>query len=151
MCTATDEEKNVDRSSLVNDPEMIYGELERQNAPEYDFFVPLAARWKRLDGDPEFYTDDEGKQQPYNYIKDLHRKIGDHLNKALAALQEANLDKLDGVFNQDNINFNKHSVRTTNKSAMKIYGNWLRNSTASVCVTTIWISWPDGCSVWIPD
>ena len=91
----------------VSDPEMIYGELERQNAPEYDFFVPLAARWKRLDGDPEFYTDDEGKQQPYNYIKDLQEEIGDHLNKALAALQEANLDKLDGVFNQDNINFNK--------------------------------------------
>ncbi len=91
----------------VSDPEMIYGELERQNAPEYDFFVPLAARWKRLDGDPEFYTDDEGKQQPINYIKDLQKEIGDHLNKALAALQEANLDKLDGVFNQDNINFNK--------------------------------------------
>lgn len=91
----------------VSDPEMIYGELERQNAPEYDFFVPLAARWKRLDGDPEFYTDDEGKQQPYNYIKDLQEEIGNHLNKALAALQEANLDKLDGVFNQDNINFNK--------------------------------------------
>lgn len=91
----------------VNDPEMIYGELERQNAPEYDFFIPLAARWKRLDGDPEFYTDDEGKQHAYNYIKDLQEEIGDHLNKALAALQEANLDKLDGVFNQDNINFNK--------------------------------------------
>jgi len=91
----------------LSEPEMIYGELERQNAPEYDFFVPLAARWKRLDGDPEFYTDDEGKQQPINYIKDLQEEIGDHLNKALAALQEANLDKLDGVFNQDNINFNK--------------------------------------------
>jgi type I restriction enzyme M protein len=91
----------------VRDPEMIYGELERQNAPEYDFFVPLAARWKRLDGDPEFYTDDKGKQQPCNYIKDLQEEIGDHLNKALAALQEVNLDKLDGVFNQDNINFNK--------------------------------------------
>lgn len=91
----------------VSEPELIYGELERQNAPEYDFFVPLAARWKRLDGDPEFYTDAEGKQQPYNYIKDLQEEIGDHLNKALAALQESNLDKLDGVFNQDNINFNK--------------------------------------------
>ncbi len=91
----------------LNDPELIYGELERQNAPEYDFFVPLAARWKQLDGDPEFYTDSEGKQQRYNYIKDLQEEIGDHLNKALAALQDANLDKLDGVFNQDNINFNK--------------------------------------------
>jgi type I restriction enzyme M protein len=91
----------------ISDPEMLYGELERQNAPEYDFFVPLAARWKKLDGDPEFYTDDEGKQQRYNFIKDLTEEIGDHLNKALAALQDANLDKLDGVFNQDNINFNK--------------------------------------------
>ena len=91
----------------VSEPEIIYGELERQNAPEYDFFVPIAARWKKLEGDPEFYTDDEGKQQPYNYIKDLTEEIGDHLNKALAALQEANIDKLDGVFNQDNINFNK--------------------------------------------
>jgi type I restriction enzyme M protein len=91
----------------LEDPELLYGELERQNAPEYDFFVPLAARWKRLDGDPEFYTDNEGKQQRFNFIKDLNEEIGDHLNKALAALQEANLDKLDGVFNQDNINFNK--------------------------------------------
>ncbi|MBS1747113.1 MAG: type I restriction-modification system subunit M [Bacteroidetes bacterium] len=91
----------------LEDPEMIYGELEKINAPEYDFFVPLAARWKRLDGDPAFYIDDEGKQQHCNYIKDLTEEIGDHINKALAALQDANLDKLDGVFNQDNINFNK--------------------------------------------
>lgn len=91
----------------VSDPEMLYGELERQNAPEYDFFVPLAARWKRLEGDPETYIDSEGNVQRYNFIKDLTEEIGDHLNKALAALQDANLDKLDGVFNQDNINFNK--------------------------------------------
>lgn len=91
----------------VSDPEILYGELERQNAPEYDFFIPLAARWKRLEGDPETYFDSEGNEQRYNFIKDLTEEIGDHLNKALAALQEANLDKLDGVFNQDNINFNK--------------------------------------------
>ena len=110
----------------LEDPEMLYGELERQNAPEYDFFVPLAARWKKLDGDPEYENNDGinplntsademvnhlNKQatepRKINYIKDLQEEIGDHLNKALAALQEANLDKLDGVFNQDNINFNK--------------------------------------------
>ena len=91
----------------VSEPEILYGELERQNAPEYDFFVPLAARWKRLEGDPETYIDSEGNEQRYNFIKDLTEEIGDHLNKALAALQEGNLDKLDGVFNQDNINFNK--------------------------------------------
>lgn len=100
-------EKSLTEKRGLQDPEMIYAELERQNAPEYDFFVPIAARWKRLEGDPEFYTDVEGKQQSCNYIKDLQEEIGDHLNKALAALQEANLDKLDGVFNQDNINFNK--------------------------------------------
>lgn len=71
------------------------------------FLCLLAARWKRLTGDPQFYTDDEGNQVPYNYIKDLQEEIGDHLNKALAALETANLDKLEGVFNQDNINFNK--------------------------------------------
>ncbi|HRE24414.1 MAG TPA: type I restriction-modification system subunit M [Bacteroidia bacterium] len=91
----------------VSDPEILYGELEKQNAPEYDFFVPLAARWKILDGDPETYIDSEGNAHRNNFIKDLTEEIGDHLNKALAALQEANLDKLDGVFNQDNINFNK--------------------------------------------
>ncbi len=98
--------KNLEARGIT-DAATIYGELERQNAPEYDFFVPLAARWKKQEGDPEFYFDEEGNQQPYNYIKDLTEEIGDHLNKALAALQEANLDKLDGVFNQDNINFNK--------------------------------------------
>ena len=91
----------------INDPAMIYGELEKENAPEYDFFVPIAARWRQMEGDPEFYTDGEGKKHAYNYIKDLQEEIGDHLNKALAALETTNLDKLEGVFNQDNINFNK--------------------------------------------
>ena len=40
--------KTLTEIRWVSDPEMIYGELERQNAPEYDFFIPLAARWKRL-------------------------------------------------------------------------------------------------------
>lgn len=91
----------------ISEPEILYSELERQNAPEYDFFVPLASRWKKLEGDPDFYTDDKGTQKRYSFIRDLAEEIGDHLNKALAALQDANLDKLDGVFNQDNINFNK--------------------------------------------
>lgn len=99
--------KKLTEEKGLHDPDMIYGELEKENAPEYDFFVPIAARWRRLDGDPEFFTDDEGKQQACNYIKDLQEEIGDHLNKALAALETANLDKLEGVFNQDNINFNK--------------------------------------------
>ena len=52
---------------------MIYGELERQNAPEYDFFVPMAARWKKLDGDAD--TDENGNKINY-IIKDLQEEIG---------------------------------------------------------------------------
>lgn len=84
-----------------NDPVLIYGELERHNAPEYDFFVPLAARWRKLDGDP--ILDENGNK--INYIKDLQEEIGDHLNVALAALEDANLDKLEGVLKS--INFNR--------------------------------------------
>lgn len=100
--------KNIVDGRGVSDPEMIYGELEKENAPEYDFFVPLAARWKKLDGDPE--TDAEGNK--IQYIKDLQEEIGDHLNKALAALEDANLDKLEGVLKS--INFNR-SIGKNNK------------------------------------
>jgi type I restriction enzyme M protein len=104
--------KNLTDVRGLSEPEMIYGELERPNAPEYEFFVPLAARWRKLDGDPDFYTDAEGNQQPYRYIKDLQEEIGDHLNKALAALEDANLDKLEGVLKS--INFNR-SIGKNNK------------------------------------
>ena len=101
-------EKNLIEIRHVQEPEAIYGELERQNAPEYDFFVPLAARWRKLEGDPE--VDEHGK--PIKYIKDLQEEIGDHLNIALAALEDANLDKLDGVLKS--INFNR-SIGKNNK------------------------------------
>ncbi len=100
--------KNLVEKRGLQDPEMIYGELERQNAPEYDFFVPLAARWKKLDGDP--IKDENGNK--INYIKDLQEEIGDHLNVALAALEDANLDKLEGVLKS--INFNR-SIGKNNK------------------------------------
>lgn len=100
--------KNLVEKRKINDPKIIYGELERQNAPEYDFYVPLSARWRKLEGDPE--TDDNGEK--INYIKDLHEDIGDHLNKALAALEDANLDKLEGVLKS--INFNR-SIGKNNK------------------------------------
>ncbi|NLD35235.1 MAG: N-6 DNA methylase [Desulfatiglans sp.] len=92
----------------VSEPAALYGELERQNAPEYDFYVPLSARWKKLEGDPD--KDENGES--INYIKDLQEEIGDHLNKALAALEDANLDKLDGVLKS--INFNR-SIGKNNK------------------------------------
>ncbi|KHE92042.1 MAG: N-6 DNA methylase [Candidatus Scalindua rubra] len=101
-------ERNLVEKRHIKEPEVIYGELERQNAPEYDFFVPLTARWKKFEGDPE--VDEEGK--PINYIKDLQEEIGDHLNIALAALEDANLDKLEGVLKS--INFNR-SIGKNNK------------------------------------
>jgi type I restriction enzyme M protein len=100
--------KNIMEGRGVSDPERIYGELEKQNAPEYDFFVPLAARWKKLDGDPAMDADGNKIQ----YIKDLQGEIGDHLNRALAALEDANLDKLEGVLKS--INFNR-SIGKNNK------------------------------------
>lgn len=100
--------KNLIEVRGLNDPELIYGELERQNAPEYDFFVPLAARWRKLEGDPD--VNEQGEK--INYIKDLQEEIGDHLNKALAALEDANLDKLEGVLKS--INFNR-SIGKNNK------------------------------------
>jgi len=95
--------KNLVEKRHIEDPETLYKELERENAPEYDFFVPIAARWKKFEGDPE--TDEEGNA--INYVKDLQEEIGNHLNIAFAALEDANLDKLDGVFKGDNLNFNK--------------------------------------------
>lgn len=110
--------RNLTERRGVQDPEMLYGELERQNAPEYDFFVPMAARWRKLDGDPD--TDDKGNK--YSYIKDLQEEIGDHLNKALEALEDANLDKLEGVL-KENINFN----RTIGKNNKQISDEDLRD------------------------
>ncbi|RYE58312.1 MAG: hypothetical protein EOP48_03805, partial [Sphingobacteriales bacterium] len=91
---------NLIEKRNVQEDDVPYNELEKQNAPEYDFFIPLVARWKRLSGDPD--VDENG--EPINYIKDLQEEIGDHLNKALAALEDANLDKLEGVLKS--INFN---------------------------------------------
>lgn len=106
-------QRNNRRKKLIEErhiaePEIAF-ELEKQNAPEYDFYVPLAARWRRFDEDPEL--DKNG--QRINYIKDLQEEIGDHLNKALAALEDANLDKLEGVL-KENINFNR-SIGKNNK------------------------------------
>jgi type I restriction enzyme M protein len=107
-------QRDIRKKSLIEkrhmeDPELIYGELERQNAPEYDFFIPVAARWRKLDGDPEVFNE---KGEKHTYLKDLQEEIGDNLNKALAALEDANLDKLEGVLKS--INFNR-SIGKNNK------------------------------------
>lgn len=62
------------------------------------FFVPPRARWN------EGFTDENGQQQPP--IKHLQNNIGQMLNKALDAIEEANPDTLSGIF-KGRINFNK--------------------------------------------
>ncbi|MBN2801885.1 MAG: N-6 DNA methylase, partial [Deltaproteobacteria bacterium] len=64
-------------------PTQITDDLEKPNV--YDYYVPEKARWLK--------------------IKDLKKDVGDKLNKALAALEDANEDKLLGVLK--NINFNR--------------------------------------------
>ena len=61
----------------------ITADLEKPNV--YDYYVPEKARWSE--------------------IKDLKKDVGDKLNKALAALEDENEDKLLGVLK--NINFNR--------------------------------------------
>ncbi|MDI1355323.1 MAG: type I restriction-modification system subunit M [bacterium] len=99
-----EDQKKVRKKNLIEvrglaEPEVEY-ELEKPNAPEYDFFVPITARWEN--------------------IKSLQEEIGDHLNTALAALEDANLDKLEGVLKS--INFN----RTIGKNNKQITDEDLR-------------------------
>ena len=92
--------KNLVEKRHLEDPAMIYSELEKSNAPEYDFFIPEAARWEK--------------------IKNLQEEIGDQLTIAFAALEDANLDKLEGVLKS--INFN----RTIGKNNKQITDEDLR-------------------------
>ncbi len=62
------------------------------------FFVPRRARWN------EEFVDENGVLQPP--IKHLQNNIGQMLNKALDAIEEANSDTLSGIF-KGRINFNK--------------------------------------------
>lgn len=62
------------------------------------FFVPKRARWNSE------FTDENGVLQPP--IKHLQNNIGQMLNKALDAIEEANPDTLSGIF-KGRINFNK--------------------------------------------
>jgi len=73
--------KELEKNGVASD--QIKMALEKPNA--YDYYVPEKARWSK--------------------VKDLKKDVGDNLNKALAALEDANEDKLAGVLK--NINFNR--------------------------------------------
>ncbi|WP_430937358.1 type I restriction-modification system subunit M [Saccharicrinis sp. 156] len=73
--------------------------LEKPNA--YEYFVPVEpvnARWNVK------ATDENGNEINAGILH-LKKDVGDNLNKALEALEEANPDKLSGVLT--NVNFNR--------------------------------------------
>ncbi|RZJ90752.1 MAG: SAM-dependent DNA methyltransferase, partial [Hymenobacter sp.] len=80
------------------DAELLQEILERKDTYGETFFVPKRAQWN------EGFTDDNGNPQPP--IKHLQANIGQMLNKALDAIEEANPDTLSGIF-KGRINFNK--------------------------------------------
>jgi type I restriction enzyme M protein len=96
--------KKIFEGKSMSNAEKVYYELEKPNAPEYDFFVPQCARWEKLDGDPDSNEDDRGEKYPY--LKDLKEQVSYYLNRALSGLEDYNSDKLGGVF-KNNINFNR--------------------------------------------
>lgn len=83
--------KDLDEAVLAEilEDKITYGET---------FFVPKRARWN------EEFRDENGVLQPP--IKHLQNNIGQMLNKALDAIEEANPDTLSGIF-KGRINFNK--------------------------------------------
>ncbi len=83
--------KHLDADTLneILEDKLTYGET---------FFVPKRARWH------EGFVDENEIQQPP--IKHLQSNIGQMLNKALDAIEEANPDTLAGIF-KGRINFNK--------------------------------------------
>jgi type I restriction enzyme M protein len=67
------------------------------------FFVPPAARWN------DEYINDKGELAPA--LRNVKQNIGERLNKAIAAIEEANAPLLDGVL-KNNINFNAEKGKT---------------------------------------
>ncbi len=83
--------KHLDADTLneILEDKLTYGDT---------FFVPPRARWN------EGFVDENSVQQPP--IKHLQNNIGQMLNKALDAIEEANSETLSGIF-KNRINFNK--------------------------------------------
>ncbi len=77
-------------------------EKQLANPDKYDFYVPVQARWNPKDATGQPIKDEEG-----NPVGILHLKesVGSGLNKALAAIEDANPDTLQDVLK--GINFNR--------------------------------------------
>ena len=75
----------------------------------YEYFVPELARWN-------YQRTTEDGQVVQDGILHLKKNIGDKLNIALEALEEANSKKLSGVLT--NVNFNKTIGKIKKRSVM---------------------------------
>lgn len=80
------------------DKKMLNEVLEDTLSYGETFFVPIRGRWN------EGFIDENDTEQPP--IKHIQKNIGEMLNKALNAIEEANIDTLSGVF-KNRINFNR--------------------------------------------
>jgi type I restriction enzyme M protein len=83
--------------------------LQLDNPDKYTFFVPVEARWnpKAPDGGPVFKEVKDGTTITKKRLGVAHQKtdVGTYLNKALEALEDANVDALQDVLK--GINFNR--------------------------------------------
>lgn len=86
----------------IDDPKILEEVLEDKNSYGETFFVPPRARWH------EAWLDEDGNEVPP--LKHLKQDIGNMLNKAIAAVEDAN-DALAGVL-KNNINFNAIKGKT---------------------------------------
>ena len=87
---------------LKDQPDLLAQLVEDKTAFGETFFVPVRARWH------ETWTDENDDLVPA--LKDLKDDIGNMLNKALAAVEDAN-DSLAGVL-KNNIDFNAAKGKT---------------------------------------
>lgn len=90
----------------IDDPALLAELMESKTSYGETFFVPLRARWH----EPWIDTDTDGKESQVLPLKHLKQDIGNMLNKALAAVEDAN-DALAGVLS-NNINFNATKGKT---------------------------------------
>lgn len=88
--------------SHITDPALLDELLRDKTSYGATYFVPPRARWH------ESWIDENGDEVPA--LKDLKHDIGNMLNKAIAAIEEAN-DVLDGVL-KNNIDFNAVKGKT---------------------------------------
>ncbi|MDM3860383.1 putative type I restriction enzymeP M protein (plasmid) [Dolichospermum sp. UHCC 0315A] len=97
-----EEIKKTTYAHLANEPELLAELLEDKTSYGETFFIPPRARWH------EAWVDEDGNQVPP--LKHLKQDIGNMLNKAIAAIEDAN-DALVGVL-KNNIDFNVTNGKT---------------------------------------